>query len=293
MKPDLNIPEFNLKNVAATILGGITGIAAVALVLSSYTVVPEGHRGVLLRLNHAIEVVPQGLNFKIPFVDTIRPISIMADRVEIQGAEGATKDTQPVYTSLVVRYSIRPDAVLKVFVDYSQSGDLDNYIETSAQEVFKSVTAGYSADNLIMKRQEVSNKVVSVLQQKVVNYGATIIAVDMTKFSFSNGYMTAINAKVTEEQQKLAEQNKLERIRVEQQQKVVVAEAEAQATIATSTAKARAMEIEAKALRENSNILEMRKIEVSKLTAEKWNGVGPTTVFGSGGAVPMVNIGGK
>ena len=111
----------------------------------------------------------------------------------------------------------------------------------------------------------------------------------MTQFSFSADYMKAINAKVTEEQQKLAEQNKLERIKVEQQQKVVTAQAEAEATIATAKAKAEAVRLEAQALRDNMSILELRRIEVAKVQAERWDGKLPTTSLGN--AIPMINFG--
>jgi regulator of protease activity HflC (stomatin/prohibitin superfamily) len=265
------------------------GLVAATLILGSWTIVPEGSRGVVTRTGAVIGTVNQGLNFKIPFIDTVNPISIMADAVEIKGAEGATKDSQPVHTTLVVRYHNDEAKVASIYSNFSKTGDMDSYVATAAMEAFKASTAAYSADELVVKRQDASTRMLNTLQSKVDQFGVKIQSIDVAQFAFSPEYMKAINAKVTEEQLKLAEENKLERIKVEQQQKVVAAKAEAEAVIATSKAKAEAVRLEAQALRENQNILELRRVEVEKIKAETWNGVLPTTVLG--GAIPMINIG--
>lgn len=263
-------------------------LIAVILIAGSFTIVPEGHRGIKLRFSEAVATTQQGIQFKIPLIESIKPMSIMADSVEVKNAEGATKDTQPVHTSLVVRYHILDSRVQDVYREYSRDGDLDSYIATATAEAFKSVTAKYDATELISKRADVSAAVNAAIQAKVTKYGAEVINIDMTGFAFSQDYMKAINAKVTEEQQKLAEQNKLERIKVEQQQKVVAAQAEAEAAIAAAKGKAEAVRLESQALRENMNILELRRIEVSKIQAEAWDGKLPTTVLGN--TVPMLNL---
>ena len=268
---------------------GASALAVAILLSGSFTIVPEGHRGVKTRFSEAVGVVNQGLNLKVPFIESVKDISLMADSVEVKNAEGSTKDTQPVHTSLVVRYHIAEKSLLDVYRNYSRDGDLDSYVSTAVQEAFKSVTSHYSADELISKRTEVSTGVTAAVQAKVQKFGAEVISIDMTQFAFSPEYMKAINAKVTEEQLKLAEQNKLERIKVEQQQKVVTAQAEAEATIATAKAKAEAVRLESQALRDNMSILELRRIEVDKIKAEAWDGKLPTTVMGN--AIPMINLG--
>lgn len=273
-------------NLPVKTIGSVT--TAFILAFASVSIVPEGHRGVKTRFSEAVGTVSQGLNIKLPFIESIHPVSIMADSVEIKNAEGATKDTQPVHTTLVVRYHILESKVLNVYKEYSRDGDIDQYVATAASDSFKAVTANYSADELITKRQIVAQAMQTNIQAKLDKYGAVMIGVDVTQFSFSPEYMKAINSKVTEEQQKLAEQNKLERIKVEQQQKVVTAQAEAEATVATSRAKAEATRLEAQALRENTGILELRRIEVSKIQAERWDGKLPSTVLGN--TVPMINL---
>jgi hypothetical protein len=67
--------------------------------------------------------------------------SIRSETANINDAEGSTLDTQPVYTSLTVRYSIQPDRVAEVYEKYSHNGDLSSYVDTATHEIFKAVTA--------------------------------------------------------------------------------------------------------------------------------------------------------
>lgn len=209
----------------------------------------------------------------------------MADVVEINNAEGATRDTQPVHVNLVVRWQINTNSdksMLHIYKELSQTGDLDQYVSTASNEAWKAVTAKYDATELISKRSEVSKDVVNSIQDKVNKYGISVLNVDMTSFKFNQKYMDAINAKVTEEQQKLAEQKTNWNVSRFRRRRVVEASARAEASIAEAKGKAEAVRLEAQALRDNMSILELRRSEVEKTKAEKWDGKLPTTVMGEG-----------
>jgi regulator of protease activity HflC (stomatin/prohibitin superfamily) len=166
---------------------------------------------------------------------------------------------------------------------------LTSYVQTASQESFKAVTANYTAPELISKRGQVSSDINAVLSKKLALYGAQVINIDMRNFAFSQSYMAAINDKVTQEQLRQAAENKLKTVEAEQKQKVAVAEAEARATVVAAEANAKSIQLQATALRENSNLLELKRIEVEKAKAEKWNGALPTTMYGSA-PIPFMNI---
>src|SRR6185437_11893677 len=226
--------------------------------------------------------------------------SIRAEQANIDNAGGSTSDTQPVSVSLTVRYSIATDKVAEVYEKYSHNGDLSSYVQTATQEVFKAVTARYSAPDLIAQRARVSADINSALQTKLALYGAQVINIDMRNFSFSESYMRAINDKVTQEQLRLAAENKLKTVEAEQKQKVAIAEAEANAVKATADgdayaklkvaqAEAQAMQVQNEALAKNKDVLELRRIEVELTKAQRWNGALPTSMYGSA-PVPFMNV---
>ena len=230
--------------------------------------------------------------------------SIRAEQADIDKAEGSTSDTQPVHVSLTVRYSIATDKVAEVFEKYSHDGNLSSYVQTATQEIFKAVTARYTAVDLIGQRAKVSSDIGAALREKLAIYGAQVINIDMRNFSFSDSYMHAINDKVTQEQLRLGAENKLKTVEAEQKQKVAVAEAEAAAARATAdgaayaqlkvaTAQADALRVQNAALAQNKDVLELRRIEVAMKQAEaalKWNGVLPTSIY-AGAPLPFINAG--
>ena len=114
--------------------------------------------------------------------------------------------------------------------------------------------------------------------------------------------MKAINDKVTQEQLRLAAENKLKTVEAEQKQKVAIAEAEANAAKATADgeayaklklaqAQAEALRVQNQALQQNKDVLELRRIEVEMAKAEKWNGALPTAIY-AGAPIPFLNVSG-
>ena len=269
------------------------------LILNPFSAVPTGTRGVITQFGAIRGIQGEGLAIVAPW-QRLTIFSIRAEEAEIQNADGSTADTQPVKVSLTVRYSIAPDRVAEVFEKYSHDGNLASYVKTAAQEVFKAVTAGYSAPDLISQRAKVSNEISAALSGKLSIYGAQVINIDMTNFSFSEDYMKAIAEKVTQEQLRLGAENKLRTVEAEQKQKVAVAEAEADAlkatadgqayaSLKTATAQADALRVQNDALARNKDVLELRKIEVEKIKAERWDGALPATMYGNA-PVPFLNI---
>ena len=287
-------PNF-LRNV-------VIGVVVLIVLVAFWPIrtVPTGSRGVVTVGGAIRGLQNEGFTLILPW-QKLDVFSIRAEQADIENAEGSTSDTQPVKVSLTVRYSIAPDRVTEVYEKYSHDGNLQSYVQTATQEVFKAVTARYSAPDLIAQRAAVSSDITGALRSKLANYGAQVISIDMRNFSFSESYMRAINDKVTQEQLRLATENKLKTVEAEQKQKVAIAEAEANAVKATADgdayaklkvaqAEAQAMQVQNEALAKNKDVLELRRIEVELTKAQKWNGQLPQAIY-AGAPVPFMNVG--
>jgi prohibitin 2 len=282
------------------IISIVLSIVLIAL-LWPFRTVPTGFRGVITQFGAIRGIENEGLVVLPPW-QTLNTFNVRAEQADIENAEGATKDTQPVKVSLTVRYSITPDKVAEVFEKYSRNGDLTSYVQTAALESFKAVTAKYTAPELISQRALVSNDITGALRAKLALYGAQVINIDMRNFAFDPAYMTAINTKVTEEQKKLAAENRARTVEAEQRVKIVTAEAEASATRARADgesyaalkvahAQAESLRITNQALAQNKDVLDLKRIEVEHAKAVKWNGVLPLqNVFGTA-PIPYMNMG--
>jgi prohibitin 2 len=274
-------------------------LVALAVLWPFYSV-PTGSRGVVTQFGKIVGIENEGLAVLPPW-QKLSNFSIRAERADIENAEGSTSDTQPVKVSMTVRYSIATDRVAEVFEKYSHDGNLASYVQTATQEIFKAVTAKYSAPDLIAQRAKVSSDINLALREKLALYGAQVINIDMRNFSFSDSYMHAINDKVTQEQLRLAAENKLKTVEAEQKQKVAIAEAEANArkvqadgeayaNLKIATAQADALKVQNAALAQNKDVLELRRIEVERTKAERWNGALPSAIY-AGAPIPFLNVG--
>jgi regulator of protease activity HflC (stomatin/prohibitin superfamily) len=89
-------------------------------------------------------------------------------------------------------------------------------------------------------------------------------------------------------------------VEAEQKQKVAIAEAEASAvkaradgeayaSLKIATAQAEALKIQNAALSQNKDVLELRRIEVERTKAERWNGQLPQNVY-AGAPIPFLQV---
>ena len=110
--------------------------------------------------------------------------------------------------------------------------------------------------------------------------------------------MKAIAEKVTQEQLRLGAENRLKTVEAEQKQKVAVVEAsaleakadgEAYASVKTATAQAEALRVQNDALARSKEVLELRRIEVEKIKAERWDGALPQNMY-SNAPIPYLNL---
>lgn len=290
--------KFTAQQIKWTIIGVVS-----FFVISSFwpfRTVPTGSRGVITQFGAIKGIQNEGLVILFPW-ERLALFSVRSETASIDNADGSTSDQQPVKVSMTVRYSISVNRVSEVYEKYSHDGDLSSYVQTATQEAFKAVTAKYTAPDLISKRAQVSNDIRSALSTKLAMYGAQVINIDMRNFSFGDSYMRAINEKVTQEQLRLGAENKLKTVEAEQKQKVAIAEAEANAlrakadgeayaNLKVATAQADALRIQNAALAQNKDVLELRRIEVEKTKAERWDGALPQNMY-AGAPIPFLNMG--
>lgn len=173
----------------------------------------------------------------MPFITKAVKYNIQTQKA--QGvADASSKDLQSVGATIVVNYKFKEEEVVKLYKNVGKEEKVqEKILEPAIQEVFKAVVAKYSAEELITKRSEVSKDIEDALNKRLEPYGVQIQLFNIVNFEFSKSFNDAIEAKVTAEQEALAEKNKLEKVKYESEQKIVAAEAQA-----------KAIEIQAKAI---------------------------------------------
>lgn len=231
-------------------------VVVVVLLMNSLGTVGAGERGVLLQFGAVQDkIFAEGLYFKIPFIQQVVKMDVKIQKDEV-ASSAASKDLQIVTSRIALNYHIAPGSVNKIWQEVGKNYNT-RVISPSIQEAVKAVTAKFTAEELITKREEVKEQIKTNLTERLLQRFIVVDEFNIIDFEFSKAFNEAIEAKVTAEQLKLKADRDLERIKIEAEQKV----AEAQG-------KAEAIRIEAEALKQNAQVVELRWIE-------KWNGQVP------------------
>lgn len=230
---------------------------------NSWFVVEPGYNGFTVTLGKVNSTVyTDGLHFKTPFITKSVKYNIQTQKAEWV-TEASSKDLQTVDATIVVNYKFKESEVVNLYKNVGKEEKVqEKVLEPAIQEVFKSVVAKFSAEQLITERSAVSKEIEDALNKKLDAYGIQIQSFNIVNFNFSKSFNDAIEAKVTAEQNALAEKNKLEQVKYEAEQKVVAAEAQA-----------KAIEIQAKAI-QNQWGAEYVKLK----WIERWDGKLPVTM---------------
>jgi len=262
---------YSLRNTSKIIRYAILGVAVIVILLvgNPLGTVGAGERGILLRFNAVTGTIyDEGLFFRWPLIERVIIVDTKIQK-EQADATAASKDLQTVHSDVAVNFHVSPDRVANIYQEIGIDYKI-RLIDPTLQEAVKAITAKFTAEELITRREAVRDDIKALLKEKLEPRGILVDEFNIVDFGFSPSFNSAIEAKVTAEQQALAAKNKLEQIKFEAEQRV-----------AEARGKAEAIRVESEALRSNPAILELRALE-------KWDGVLPQ-VTGSGG-VPFINI---
>jgi regulator of protease activity HflC (stomatin/prohibitin superfamily) len=247
-------------------IGGWILFAVVILIglFGSMYIIEAGQRGILITLgNPSDQIITEGLHFKFPIIQSVVKMDIKTMKDEVE-ATSASKDLQTVNAKIAVNYHLESGSAPRIYkevgIDY-----VSRILSPAIQESTKAATAKYTAEELITKREQVREDIRMLLREKMSDRGIVIEDVLITNFDFSSSFNTAIEQKVTAEQNALAAKNKLAQIEYEAQQRVTQA-----------TAEAEAIKIQAQAIQSQGG-----KEYVQLQAISKWSGNLPQMVGGN------------
>ena len=229
-------------NVAKLVKHVVIGLVVFILLVGSLGSVSAGEIGIRTRFGEVKGIVNQGLYFKLPFIESVKKIDTRTrtinydkngkegDSADSSSLTGASKDLQDVSIGVMVNYRLDAQKAQNIFNQYKTNENFEsNVIEPIIRETVKSVSAQYTAEELVTKRLEYSDKVSALLSERFLSKDSILERFSITNFEFSKAFSQAIEAKVTAVQTAEAARNKLEQVKFEAQQTIEKAKADAEA----------------------------------------------------------------
>jgi regulator of protease activity HflC (stomatin/prohibitin superfamily) len=257
------------KNTIITVLALVAGVVLIAL---SVYVVPAGSVGVVTRFGAILKVAQPGISLKIPLVDEVNLMSVRTQKDEV-AASAMSENLQVVTSTVAINYHLDGQHAIDVYQNIG-TNYADIIIAPALQNTFKSVTAKFTAEELITNREEVRLEAENELTALLAPYNIIVENFNIVNFDFSPEFQAAIEAKQVAQQAVETSKQKLAQAEIDAQTLVTQAQGQADAQKAVNDTGA------------------LTKEYLQYLFLTKWNGelprvmTGTTSVFDVSGYVP-------
>ncbi len=148
--------------------------AIVFLAITSLKIVKEYERGVKFTLGKFSGIMGSGLNFVIPVFQTWQKIDMRTTAIDVPDQECITKDNVSVRVNAVLYYRVidADKAVIKV-------EDFIYAISQLAQTTMRDVVGEVSLDELLSKRETISEKIKRIVDKASDAWGIKVLTVDL------------------------------------------------------------------------------------------------------------------
>lgn len=267
-------------------------LAVVILIASCLAIVPTGYTGILTTFGKVENrTIPSGISFIAPWQNVIK-MDNRTQKVQIQ-TSAFSSDIQQVDVMLSVNYCIDQETAQVLYrtvgINY-----YENIMFPRIQENLKAVFSQYSAENLIAKRDSLSDSIAEATSTDMKNYGITIVSIAIEDIDFTDAFTNAVEAKQVAAQNKLTAETQQAQKTMEEEaaakRAVIAANAEAEKSIIAANADLEVVKVQAEAaLYAGEKEAEMNKRISESMTdglinyywVKQWNGILPSTVLGS------------
>jgi regulator of protease activity HflC (stomatin/prohibitin superfamily) len=275
-----------VKMVIFGIIALICLVIFLIFLFGSWYTIDAGERGIILTFgNPSKEISQPGFHFKLPIIQKLLKYSIRTQTIAFDNKQGdgdkseysslfaASSDLQETQTAVVCNFHINEQDVITIYRQYGDSHTYNiNIIEPIIRDTVKSISALYTAEELVTKRPEVAKAAADLLRERLAAKNAILDNLNIVNFEFSPEYTKAIEAKAVQAQTLEKSRIELETIKVQAASRIAQAEGEA-----------KAIQIQVAAINQQggANYVSLQAIQ-------RWNGQLP--YVSGGGSMPFIDM---
>jgi regulator of protease activity HflC (stomatin/prohibitin superfamily) len=262
-------------------LGLLGGLVLAYVLFGSWYQVDQGERAIVLRFGELVGESGPGLHFKLPWVDSVRRITVQNQNKQYRNLEAYSRDQQSANITVSVTYVVAdPSAV------YTQYGDLEGavsrLIDPRLTAGVKTIFGQYDAVRAIQERAALNTDFDAAVTSAIDGGPINVISVQIENIDFSDAYEQSVEQRMLAQVEIQRREQNLRTTEVEAQIARTRAEGEAEAIRLRGEAEGAAIRARADALRANADLVQLQAVE-------KWDGKLPTTMVPST-ALPFINL---
>ena len=265
-----NRPQVPIGKAILWIAVAIALLVIVSVAGCGIKVVNTGHRGIETRFGKVQgESLPEGIYFFNPLTSEIVEMDTRVQRKDGE-TDTYTRDVQQSVIKYTLNYNLKQDAAHLMYRDVGRDWD-DKLVPQVVLGTLKEVVGKWDAVDLIANRDKAGVDAFEAIRRNLAGRNVEVSRFEITDIAYTHEFENSVEQKVIAQQKAIEEQNRTKQIEEQARQKVLSAEAEA-----------KSIQIRAQALEKNAKLVEWEAVQ-------KWNGVLPQYMLGSG-TTPFINL---
>jgi len=187
----MELIEILLIGVAALVVGCIATLG--------FYIVKQWEKVAVLRFGKIIKIASTGINFKIPFVDTLYRVDMRMQTIDLRGQSAITKDSISVGLDAVVFMKVEdPEKVILNVVNYYEA--VTKYAQTS----MRNIVGQYKLDELLSSREQVAASIKSIIDELAQQWGIDIARTELQEINLPQNMQRAFAVQAESERESRA-----------------------------------------------------------------------------------------
>lgn len=273
--------------VFSIVIAIVIAIMGLTVVFDSWYTIDEGERGVVL-LNGAVTgVASPGLNFKLPWFESVVTVDTREHNVKWHSENSMnaySKDQQPAQLTVSINFRVPAERVQELYTEYGSLENLvDRLISRKVPQEIKTIFGKFDAVSVIQDRTRFNQEAFVAVAKSLENSPVLIDSVQIENIDFSDAYENSVEQRMMAQVEVQKRQQELATRKIEAEITVTQAQAQADSNLAIAKAQADAIrlkgEAEAQAIRARAAALADNPALVELTKAERWNGELPKTML--------------
>ncbi|MBQ8996795.1 SPFH domain-containing protein [Candidatus Saccharibacteria bacterium] len=174
-------------------------IVALVIVIKGLRIINQYERGVVLRLGKYKRTLSPGLNVVNPFFDKVTKVDVRTRPMDIPKQEVITKDNVTVNVDAVVYAKvINPQKAVLETTDFRYA------TSTFAQTALRDITGNFELDEILSKREEISEKIREIVDVQTDKWGIDIESVKLQNIELPSDMKRAMAKQAEAERERRA-----------------------------------------------------------------------------------------
>jgi regulator of protease activity HflC (stomatin/prohibitin superfamily) len=174
-------------------------ITAMFILLTSIKQINEYERGVKFQYGKYISIMEPGWRIVWPIIQSYQKVDIRVKAVDVPDQDAITKDNVSVNVNAVLYYKVENAETAIIKVEY-----FDYAVSQLAQTTMRDVVGEVTLDELLSKRDTISQRIQQIVDKATDPWGIKIVSVDLKHIELPENMKRTIAKQAEAEREKRA-----------------------------------------------------------------------------------------